>query len=65
MAKSPHDVKSETIRVTLSSQSVDLLGQLTNRGIYGRNVAEVAGRLIDRALQDFVDAPRLKQDMEE
>lgn len=59
MAKAANAVGSSVIRVTVSTQSAELLEQLAARGIYGRNAAEVAGRFIDRALQDFVDAPRL------
>ena len=51
---------SSTVRITLSNQSVRLLNELAEKGIYGRNPAEVAGRFIDEALQKFVDPPRLK-----
>jgi len=44
----------------LSQQSKDLLEELARRGIYGRNEAEVAGRFIDNALQEFVETPKLK-----
>jgi hypothetical protein len=60
MAKKPHGTESKTVRITLSRQSVDLLSQLAMRGIYGRNPAEVASRLVDRALQDLVGPPKLK-----
>ncbi len=59
MAKSTNDSESTTVRVTLSRQSIQLLDTLAKKGIYGRNRAEVAGRFIDRALQEFVDPPRL------
>jgi hypothetical protein len=45
--------------VTLSEQSVDLLKELATRGIYGRTPAEVGGRFIEQALQQFVEAPKL------
>jgi hypothetical protein len=51
---------SSTVRITLSNQSVRLLNELAEKGLYGRNPAEVAGRFIDEALQRFVDPPRLK-----
>jgi len=47
------------LRVTVSVQSVRLLEQLAERGIYGRNSAEVAARFIDDALKEFVDKPKL------
>lgn len=60
MAKGTNTAGSGIIRVTLSEQSVRLLDELAEKGIYGRNRAEVAGRFIDEALQKFVEAPRLK-----
>jgi len=60
MPKGENITESETIRVTLSSQSVALLDELAKKGIYGRNRADVAGRFVDEALQKFVEAPLLK-----
>jgi hypothetical protein len=45
--------------VTLSEQSIDLLKQLATHGIYGRTSAEVGGRFIEQALQQFVETPKL------
>jgi predicted Zn-dependent protease len=59
MAKGNNLAESATFRVTVSVQSEDLLKQLGKRGIYGRNVAEVAGRFIDEALQRYVEQPKL------
>lgn len=59
MPKTNNTVGSSTIRVTVSVQSAHLLEQLAERGIYGRNAAEVAGRFIDQALQNYVEAPKL------
>jgi hypothetical protein len=50
---------SDSLEVTLSVQSKRLLNELAERGIYGRNAAEVAARFIDAALERFVTAPRL------
>jgi hypothetical protein len=60
MPKNKNGVESTTIRVTVSVQSENLLEQLVQRGVYGRSIAEVAGRFIDRALQDFTSKPILK-----
>lgn len=60
MAKTSNMSGSNTIRVTLSHQSIRLLDSLSEKGIYGRNRAEVAGRFIDEALQKFVETPRLQ-----
>ncbi len=59
MSKTTNEASSEQVRVTLSGASVRMLDDLAAMGIYGRNRAEVAGRFIDRALQDFVDTPKL------
>jgi hypothetical protein len=45
--------------VTLAEQSVDLIEELARRGIYGRTPAEVGGRFIEQALQQFVEAPKM------
>jgi len=60
MAKTSNTSGSDTIRVTLSHQAIRLLDSLAEKGIYGRNRAEVAGRFIDEALQRFVETPRLQ-----
>jgi hypothetical protein len=60
MAKGNNASDSRTVTVTVSEQSAQLLDQLAQRGIYGRNPAEVAGRFVDKALQEFVDQPKLK-----
>ena len=60
MAKASNASGSAVIRVTVSTQSAQLLEQLAERGIYGRNAAEVAGRFVDKALQEFIEQPRLR-----
>jgi len=60
MAKANNTVASAKIRVTVSEQSEELLEQLARQGIYGRNSAEVAGRFIDQALQQFIKPPKLR-----
>jgi len=50
--------------VTLSAQSIVLLRQLAKRGLYGRTPAEVGGRFIEQALQQFVQPPRLSASLE-
>lgn len=59
MPKGANVVKSRTVRATVSGQSEDLLRQLVLRGVYGRTVAEVAGRFIDQALLALLDKPQL------
>lgn len=51
--------KRGTITVVLSAQSIDILDQLAELGIYGASGEEVAERLIDEALQKLVPPPVL------
>lgn len=60
MAKTPNTSGSDQVRITLSAESVRLLDELAEKGIYGRNRAEVAARFVDQALQEFVEKPTLK-----
>ncbi len=43
-----------TINHALSVQSLNLLERLAKLGIYGESSAEVGARLVDKALQEFV-----------
>jgi hypothetical protein len=60
MPKTANVSDSDSIRLTLSAESLRLLDELAVRGIYGRNKAEVAARFVDQKLQEFVDKPNLK-----
>jgi hypothetical protein len=60
MGKAANTVRSESLTVTLSEQSVALLEEIAARGIYGRNPAEVAGRFVDKELERLVETLRLK-----
>jgi hypothetical protein len=51
---------SENVPITLSLQSVRLLDQIARNGIWGRNRAEVAARFVDRALEGFVEQPKVR-----
>ena len=59
MPRPPNPSRGERFEVTLSAQSINLLRQLATRGLYGRTPAEVGGRFIEQALQQFVQPPRL------
>ncbi len=52
----------ERFEVTLSTQSVRLLHLLATKGLYGRSAAEVGGRLLERALEQFVEPPKVGLD---
>jgi hypothetical protein len=60
MPKTANPTDSDTVRITLSTESARLLDELAVKGIYGRNRAEVAARFVDQKLQEFVDRPTLK-----
>jgi hypothetical protein len=59
MPKTANPSESDTVRITLSAESIRLLDELAEKGIYGRNRAEVAGRFVDKALEGFVERPAL------
>jgi hypothetical protein len=60
MVKKGNAVDSQSFSITLSVQSVRLLDEIAKSGIYGRNRPEVAARFIDRALEAFVDQPKVR-----
>lgn len=47
-------------RVELSEQTTDLIGELAQFGIYGRDSEEVARRFIDEGIQRFCARPALE-----
>jgi len=60
MARHKNSSPGNKFEVTLAKQSVDMIEELAKRGIYGRTPAEVGGRFIEQALQQFVDPPKLR-----
>lgn len=46
-----------SISLSLSAQAFDVLSQLSKKGIYGRTPEEVAERMLDETLRDFVVVP--------
>jgi len=59
MPRPKNSSPGDRFEVTLSVQSIGLLRSLAKRGIYGRTPAEVGGRFIEQALQQFVQPPSL------
>lgn len=59
MARPKNSSPGVKFEVTLAKQSVELIGELARRGIYGRTPAEVGGRFVEQALQQFVETPKL------
>lgn len=60
MAKGLNVIESKTFRITTSAESFRLLHELATKGIYGKNEAEVAARFVERALEEYVERPKLK-----
>ena len=58
--KRPNATDSDSLSITLSRESIQLLDQIARNGIWGRNRADVAARFVDRALEDFVEQPKVK-----
>ena len=58
--KTPNPSGSANFQITLSLRSARLLDEIAKNGIWGRNRAEVAARFVDRALEEFVEQPKLK-----
>ncbi len=59
MARRKNSSPGNKFEVTLAKQSVDMIEELAKRGIYGRTPAEVGGRFIEQALQQFAEQPKL------
>ena len=53
-------IGSEQFAITVSSESARLLDQIAKNGIWGKNRSEVASRFVDRALEGFVEQPKVK-----
>jgi hypothetical protein len=53
IAAPPARPAAPPLTVSTTYQARALLQQLVDQGIYGRDLAEVAGRLVDRALIDL------------
>jgi hypothetical protein len=58
--KKGNAVDSKSFPVTLSLPAIQLLDEIAKNGLWGRNGSEVAGRFVDRALEAFVEQPKVK-----
>ena len=57
MGKAKNAIGTGKVTLSLSEQSVRVLQELVPRGIYGKNEAEIAGRIVDKELERFVKPP--------
>lgn len=46
------------LTINLSYQAIRLIDQIAERGIWGATREEVATRMVDQALQGFIEPPR-------
>jgi hypothetical protein len=58
--KRGNPIGSAQFAITVSSESARLLDEIAKNGIWGKNRSEVAGRFVDRALEAFVEQPKVK-----
>jgi hypothetical protein len=58
--KTQNAADSDNFSITLSLESIRLLDEIAKNGIWGRNKADVAARFVDRALEAFVEQPKVK-----
>jgi hypothetical protein len=59
MARPKSSSPGSKFEVRLAVQSIEALKELATRGVYGRTPSEVGGRLIEQALQQFVETPKI------
>jgi hypothetical protein len=58
--KKGNAVDSKPFSITLSVQAIRMLEEIAKNGIWGRNAPEVAGRFVDRALEAWIEQPKVK-----
>lgn len=62
MAKPKNVTPTEQITIATTPQVKRVLAWLAERGLHGKNVAEVAERLLSEKLRDFVDQKKFASD---
>lgn len=45
--------------IRLDPRTIELVDELVQRGLYGKNDSEVIRRLVDKGLQDIFEIPRI------
>ena len=61
MARAPNDVPTKPLTLSTTPQVHAYLTQLLKSGLYGKNTAEAAERLLTRAIDQLVAEGRIKQ----
>ena len=62
MAKPKNVIPTQQITIATTPQVVKILTRLAEQGLHGKNVAEVAERLLSERLRDFVEQNRFPSD---
>jgi hypothetical protein len=60
MPRHRNDLKTEELTLATTPQVVGYLKQLLRTGLYGKNPADAAERLLTRALEQFLAARRIR-----
>ena len=62
MAKPRNVTPTQQITIATTPQVVSILTRLAEQGLHGKNVAEVAERLLSERLREFVDQKKFPSD---
>ena len=60
MPRKPNDLPTEELRLSTTPQVVDYLKRLLRTGLYGKNPADAAERLLTRALEEKLKEGSIK-----
>ena len=59
MPKPKNVIPTQQITIATTPQVVKILTRLAEQGLHGKNIAEVAERLLSERLRDFIEQKRL------
>ena len=62
MAKPRNVTPTHQITIATTPQVVGILTRLAQQGLHGKNVAEVAERLLSERLREFVEQKKISSD---
>lgn len=62
MPKPKNVIPTQQITIATTHQVVKILTRLAEQGLHGKNIAEVAERLLSERLRDFVEQKRFPSD---
>jgi hypothetical protein len=60
MARTPNAIETETLTLSTTPQVRRYLSQLLESGLYGKNEAEAAERLLVRAIEELAEKGQLE-----